>query len=302
MTTQLIRSFVFLTSFLLMMLSVGAPVSAAPHQRGIAFFSLLSPQFPCDDALKIFDSTPLPALAILWGTFGTDTACLKKWFAMFPSSQHTLEVHLFNGPCLRNNRCEASEFGAGLTPRELNSLIESRDAKILNNLSERIDAIKVAIEKLARPSDELILSTGLEDNFTPKAYQIVATLVKERWPYSIVRNPVGNLREKGSTGADYIELHGSAPNFAADALCIANLDGTDISMPHRMGIPPRPISWEEAQLFVRKYEQQCRVTFLWAGEWQGLIRGEFAVPSKRRLVVDERDVRLVREFLASTHR
>jgi hypothetical protein len=251
--------------------------------------------------LKIFDAKPFPALAILWGTFGNDTSCLKKWFATAPASQHTLEVHLFNGPCIRNKRCEAHEFGAGLTPRELNRLLESKDPNIIGRLAQRIDEIKFEVQKLARPSDEIILSTGLEDNFTLKAYQVVATLVKERWPYSVVRNPVGNLREKGNAGADYIELHGATPTFASDARCIANLDGTDISMPYRTGVPPKPISWEQAQAFMRKYEQQCRITFLWAGEWQGLIPGDFIVPSKRVFVVDERDVRLIREFLASSH-
>jgi hypothetical protein len=271
--------------------------SAESKDIGVAYFALLSPQFPCADALKIFDEGAEPALAILWGTFGTDTSCLRKWFETASEKPHTLEIHLLNGPCIRNKRCEDSEIGAGLSPKELNRLLEKEDEKLVNTIVNRIKEISTAVKRFARPGDELLLSTGLEDNYSPSAYQVILRLVKENWPYKVVRNPVGNLRDKSYAGADYLELHGANPSFAPDDRCIANLDGTDISFPHRPGIPPKPISWKETKAYVDRYSGQCRLTFLWAGAWQGLLGGSFKAPTARALQVDGRDLELIKGLL-----
>jgi|GEM_PF-2782556 len=265
---------------------------------GLAYFSLLSPRFPCDRALSVFEAGVRPVLATLWGTFGDDTSCLARWFQTSPEKSHTLEIHPWNGPCIRNKRCESHELGAGLSTKEFNRKLEQGDEQLTRAITERVREIKAAVEKFARPADELILSTGLEDNYSPAAFERVLRLVKESWPHSVVRNPVGDLKKKGYAGADYLELHGSEPQFSSDDRCIANLDGTDMHFPHRSGLGPDAISWQKANEYVKRYSQRCRLTFVWSGAWQGLFGGQFQPPSARTFRVDEQDLRQVREMLS----
>jgi len=67
----------------------------------------------------------------------------------------------------------------------------------------------------------------------------VLELVRAEWPYSIVRNPVGALKDRSPLGAEYLELHGAKPGFAANQPCIANLDGEDMAFPHRRAVPAK---------------------------------------------------------------
>jgi lysophospholipase L1-like esterase len=270
--------------------------AAEPRNVGVAYFSILSPRFPCAEALAVFETGTDPALAALWGTFGKDTSCLAQWFKTAPEKRHTLEIHPWNGPCIRNKRCEAHEVGAGLSIKEFNRRIEQGDEGLVRAMTERVREIRGSVEKLARPSDEMILSTGLEDNYSPAAFEKVVRLVKENWPYKIVRNPVGNLRNEPYGGADYIELHGSDPVFDANDKCIANLDGTDIDFPHRPGVEPQPISWQQAREYVARYSKQCHLTFVWSGAWQGLFGGSFQPPSARSFKVDARDVTMLKQL------
>ncbi len=270
---------------------------SGPKNVGVAYFSILSPHFPCAQALSVFETGAEPALATLWGTFGEDTSCLAKWFETAPTKRHILEIHPWNGPCIRNKRCEPHELGAGLSAKEFNRKVEQGDEQLLRTITERIREIKTSVEKLARPSDELILSTGLEDNYSPAAFEKILRLVKENWPYKIVRNPVGDLRNRGYAGADYIELHGPKPAFGPNDRCIANLDGTDINFPHRQGTDPQPISWREAGEYVQRYSKKCRLTFVWSGAWQGLFGKSFQPPSARSFKVEEADITRVKELL-----
>jgi lysophospholipase L1-like esterase len=269
----------------------------AAKEVGVAYFSILSPHFPCAQALSVFETGAGPALATLWGTFGKDTRCLAEWFKTAPEKPHTLEIHPWNGPCIRNKRCESDEIGAGLSIKEFNRKLEQGDEQLIRAITERIREIKAAVEKLARHSDELILSTGLEDNYSPAAFENVLRVLKEHWPYKIVRNPVGDLKNKEYTGADYLELHGSDPMFGPEDRCIANLDGTDINFPHRAGVDPQPISWQKAKEYVERYSKQCRLTYVWSGAWQGLFGRSFQPPSARSFKVEQRDVEMVKQLL-----
>lgn len=270
---------------------------SVPKNVGVAYFSILSPKFPCAQALSVFETGAEPALATLWGTFGKDTSCLAQWFKKAPEKRHILEIHPWNGPCIRNKRCEPHEIGAGLSAKEFNRKVEQGDEELIRAITERIREIKASVEKFARTSDELILSTGLEDNYSPAVFEKILRLVKENWPYKIVRNPVGDLKKRGYAGADYIELHGHKPAFDPNDPCIANLDGTDINFPHRPGTDPEPISWSEARTYVERYSKQCRLTFVWSGAWQGLFGKIFQPPSARSFKVEEADVARVKELL-----
>jgi lysophospholipase L1-like esterase len=277
--------------------SPAAHTQSTAKNVGVAYFSILSPDFPCAQALSVFETGAEPALATLWGTFGKDTSCLSQWFETAPTKRHILEIHPWNGPCIRNKRCEPHELGAGLSIKEFNRKVEQGDQELIRAITERIREIKTSVEKLARPSDELILSTGLEDNYSPAAFEKILRLVKENWPYKIVRNPVGDLKKRGYNGADYIELHGHKPAFGPNDPCIANLDGTDINFPHRPGTDPKPISWQETREYVERYSKQCRLTFVWSGAWQGLFGKSFQPPSARSFKVEEADVTRIKELL-----
>lgn len=278
---------------------VGAVLSgdmacAEERDLGVAYFAMMAPQFPCNEALDVFDKSLPFATAVLWETFGSDTKCIKDWFERSSSQKRVLEIHLTNEACRRNARCGATDFRPDLSVKDYNRLLAKGDEALLKSLRERVRAISTLVSPYVSPSTELILSTGLEDNFTKRAYEKIFSVVKEEWPHKVVRSPVGSLRDISHATADYVELHSDTPKFPDNVPCIANLDGTDISFPHRQSDQPSRLSWDEVDGFVATFGTRCRTTYLWAAPWQGISGTIFTAPASRSLQVDSRDVNLIR--------
>jgi hypothetical protein len=272
---MIFRSLIGVKLFLLLFFSVVPLYPVFSQDVGLAFFAMPSPKFPCEAALAPFKESDRPALA------------------------HLLEIHISNEACRRNKRCLESDFLPHVSVAQLNRKLEARDTEVLSHYTALIQEITSSLSPLFKERGEYLISTGLEDNFSTKAYDSLLATVKEAWPHKVVRSPVGSPSKVKLLSADYIEGHGPAPTFREGEKCIANLDGDDIVFPHRKAGTSRIIHWEALGEYVRTYSSRCRATFLWAGPWQGLHSDTFIPPLDRNYMVSDEDMKALRPFLNS---
>ena len=85
----MLKSFLFIVFFI--------PFSAISQEStvGMAFYSIQNKTFPCERALKIYDDVKKPALMFLWGTFGDDLNCVRK-FIELPQEKKEIYIHISN--------------------------------------------------------------------------------------------------------------------------------------------------------------------------------------------------------------
>lgn len=286
--------------FYLGLVVIGAAgTHALAQERGVALFAMMSERFPCEQGLKFFEpGADITALSILWSTFGNDPRCVTEWAAKMAKSgrKHTLQIHLSNETCRRakNRKCSEAELSSGMSVSKYNRALESLDPAAIGALELRIKEVREFADRIKTPSMELILSTGLEDNFSLAAYKVVLERVRANWPHLVVRNPVEFNRQRDQLSADIYELHGPNPPFLEGQKCIANLDGVDIVFPHRRSPTSERVSWKDTVSYLERYRERCRIAFLWSAPWQGLHSDKFPLVEQRRFVVSDEDVAAIR--------
>lgn len=274
------------------------------QERGVALFAIMSERFPCEQGLKFFEpGADITALSILWGTFGDNQRCVTEWATKMAKSgrKHTLQIHLSNETCRRakNRKCSEAELSSDMSVSKYNRALESLDPAAIGALEGRLKEIRAFADRIKTPSMELVLSTGLEDNFSLAAYKVVLERVRATWPYVVVRNPVEFNRQRDQLSADLYELHGPKPPFLEGQKCIANLDGVDIVFPHRRSPTSERVSWKDTIGYLQRYRERCRITFLWSAPWQGLHSDQFPPTEQRKFVVSDEDVAAIRGIAQS---
>lgn len=231
---------------LLVAVITGSTNLCEAQQVGVSYYAIQSfSSRECSTALRVFDNIETPALSMLWSTFGSDKRCLVKYLDRFTSRPHTLEIHITNNTCLRTRKCRRGEIVRDMSSRQYNRLLVTRDKDLMRSLRHRVREIVSFLKRYASPHTTIILTTGLEDDYSLKAYKVVFDILlkeRRRLSFLIARNPNRRNPSIGiAPGADLLELHGLSPRFPEDfaGRCIANNDGTDIAFPlspNRTGI------------------------------------------------------------------
>lgn len=242
---------------------------AEPY-AGFSALSALSDKFPCGKYLQIANRAKKPAMVVLHGTFGASYDCVNRFIQENSHRGHLVQIHPINGPCRRNRRCYEGELLPRATIDEFNRRLEAKNKDLLDRIRERIAVIKIAVERGEKT--ELVLSTGLEDNYTPKAFQVIYDVVREEWHDQIVRNPAGSSCDCVSIEC---ETHGVQPDKFAR---IWNQDGDDL-----------PLSDD------RKWLRACRgsprlACFLWGARAQGIFNSSFVRPRSRTFEITNFDI------------
>lgn len=260
----------------------------------------------CTKALHVFDKVKVPCMAILWRTFGEPGkgTCTSRFLSKFKSKPHVLEVHFSNEAGRRNKRLGEGEFVRTLSVKQFNSSLIRESKYILEKLRRRALSISDYYLKFGNPNTDLILSTGLEDNYTNKAYRVIVREIKKNIHSNIwlVRNPQGsNEANHDYSGADFIELHGMAPAYktASRGRCIANLDGTDIRFENggERQYLDGSISMPQLTSFIKRAKKDgCRIFLWWSGP-QGIERGKFTYPRSRNFRIFRKDITLVNKII-----
>lgn len=231
-------------------------VSAQAQYTGVSAFAGLNPRFPCREYLQILNQSPAPAMAVLWdSSFGTDLACVTRFLHENAHKDHLIQIHLANNVCWRNRTCEAGDFWSGLDSKMVNYLLENQSQLFLQSIADRLGAIREYMAAHGTARTQTVLSLGLEDNFSPRAYEIISNFVRERWPWILVRNPEGSHRDLGV--ALFREEHGARARCRGRT-AIASEDGSTQSA-------------SQSRRWLTR-NTHCFVRFLWRPAHQGRQR------------------------------
>lgn len=262
--------------------SVIAPPLLADNYRGFSSFASLSPRYPCSRLLQTLEAVPKPAINFVYGTFGNDFSCIKRFIDEFKDKDKAIQGQLSNENCRKYRRCGKGELFGKWSVRRYNYKLR-RESKILSrHVGSRIRKIRRATET-SGPNSLLVLSTGLEDQLTNISYLKLYDVIRETWPYEISRNP---LKGHYIGPADYLERHGLRPEFHGKP-CIYNNDGTEIDIP-------------KAKHVLKRYSH-CRVSYFWNKRSQGRDTDEFVDPRLRRFRIFIKDIYLIGILLGGVY-
>lgn len=254
----------------------------------------MHPNFPCDKWMTIYeyarDRNPsfLPAMAVLWGTFGEEESCVK-WFAYrFADRPHVIEIHFSNGPGRRNGQLAIEgEFFPEWSVKEYNRRLEQGDVIALGGIHWRMLQIEEFVGRVENRNTRWLISWELESNLSVRAaqmweahYRTLVSLGLLR-DFALVANP-HSPRHFG--GAEFREFHSKNGRPSGVPNCVANEDGIYDQSP------------SATRAFFRRYAG-CAVVFAWRGEHQGRYKGSpFLPPRNREFEVD--DIEGLSELLA----
>lgn len=268
--------------------------------RGVAYYAIQKfTKAQCEQALQVFDGVRLPSLSILWGTFGENTSCIRSFLDRFSKVPHILEINITNETCRRAPRyCGLGEIARDLRFWHLNEKLEAHDPTIRAKYAARIRQIKAFIKEATNENTTVFLTTGLEDNFTSKAYRQVVRILKRNAPhFPIVRSTIGpKAYLADSYRANYVELHGFGADVSTTKSCIFSNDGHDIDF--NSGRRPLDGSRSVSELLseIRRVKRDCSIVFVWWNS-QGVVDGKFVEPRRRNIRLYSKDVSIVNQIL-----
>jgi hypothetical protein len=256
--------------------SVASAQSETPAV-GFASYAMLSPEWPCENARQAEASLLSLHHAILWNTFGTDFSCLDEY--MKDKRLKTLEIHLINEVCQRNNRCGSYEFLSGLSVTEYQRKLVQHDEALLERLKEYVSPLATYVQEKLPKHTRCLISPGLESNLNNKAASILIDELRPLFPTcEFVWNPNRSNRKASPIDTTLYELHHSDAKL--NKPCIANLDGEDIVFPTREAKLSHSIASVELKTYL-KNTAACDVSYLWIAEFNGLETGKFLDPRQR---------------------
>jgi hypothetical protein len=172
-----------------------------------------------------------------------------------------------------------------------NAALERNSKKAIQAIRRRLRQIYAFIKQSADENTEIILSTGLEDNYTEKAFKTVLRITREIVGYDIARS---SIFKRGLSGADYLEHHGLF--FKASAPCIYNFDGTNVHTDLGRWDYSNSVSLGRAKDVLRK-AGSCRIAFLWQARPQGIKGSTFIPIDKRDYSVSLSELRIFNAFI-----
>jgi len=258
-----------LTTMSLLLLGATGTTPAVAQYAGVSSFAATSPRFPCDAFLATADFAQRPAMAILWGTFGDDLTCTARFTERYKDKPHLLEIHFSNETCRRNHNCADGELFGSMSVSEYSKALERSDPAVLSAIRDRIRNIRHSAEAIRNDHTYLVLSAGLEDNYTARAFVVLAGELAKEWPYLIVRS--------GSKFATYPrESHGLGARCGGTTI-VANVDGDRGSR-------------RTEQSFLKRNAGVCLAAFLWRADHQGRPNNRWMPPNQRQFIWTAKDV------------
>jgi hypothetical protein len=244
------------------------PVAAEAQFKGIDFLSGMSKDFPCDPALAQLNRAKAPIFGTLYGTFGEEWTCLSKFTDSNRHRPHAIKINITNETCKpgRGKGCYDGEIYPHATVKQYNRWLEEVNPHLYYELAVRAWTIKNGIDAIANENTSVILGTGLEDNYTFKAYTALSNFLRAIWPYGLYRNP-GHKSKPGVHYRDFKEVHGAKRSCSQTAQ-IKSQDG------------------EQGNLKTnRKYlaDSKCFAALFWHGDHQGRVNNKPTKPPKQRV-------------------
>lgn len=263
--------------FSILLLPTVAYAGPCDQYRGASAFPAMSPNFPCEQLLRLDDRACKPAMAILWQYFGDDPTCPAKFTARYADRPHLVQFHFSNEACRKAGSCFwPRSYLPHFSERKLSQALEAMEPLTRQGIHDRTLEIKALADQIRTPYTEYALSVGLEESLSSRGRAHLIMAIRESWP------EVAIVTFKG--GGDIREYHNL--NGSTKTACFANEDGMKTTQASKTA------------KFFRRYAR-CRAVFAFRESWQGRI-GSFHKldPKDRHFVVSDRDVKEVGDVLA----
>lgn len=261
--------FYVISNLLFLSLGIGGASHCVAQNPAVSPYAIFSENFQpnCSGVLAQYGRLPVLRAAVLWNTFGTNTACYNRMVGM-PNFQE-VEIHLTNGPCQRNRRCGKYEF-----------VFDPRNPAAFSAYAE--DAYRKLIPQL-RPEDKCLVSPELEGNQPANVREQMMHLTYSAFKGRcfVVDNPLkGPYRALPGT---YFEQHGARPQL--NAPCVYNNDGTELKP-----AAVKQTIWDYAQ---------CEMAAYWVAKDNCNVGSRFIDPRARptRNCLNGNDARIVVDAL-----
>lgn len=282
----------FFASFLVFLVGCSGsggtpPIPDSEVYLGVDLFACTNPEFPTERAFSIMEGVDKPVLGILLESFGSDYRCIGQFVAWAGEREHLIRIHLCNEVCRRNDNCSLFECLSGLSVRTYNELLEREEGWVLAELRDRLLLARLLIDQYGNERTRVMVSTGLEEQFSDAAGVVVDRLVREAG-FEVVGNPVRpDIHPR--TEVDLFERHSNAP--PVDRRCIAALDGVDIEFPHKVSEYPRIWGIGQVLDWGVVNAEQCEAVLLWSARSQGLgLPGGTPLPRERLFELLDADI------------
>lgn len=235
---------------------------------GESGYAAMSDRFPGRQYLDHVSNSPLPAISVLWRTFGEDKAVI----ALFCKEQieratpHLVQIHLTNESARRLNRRDG-QIAAALTVAGFNKALEEGLPSVVDETRARLREIGETVDKYCHSLVRKVVSIGLEDAYTPAAAEVLIRLSREELPgWLVSSNPLrGNRRGT----ADLLEKHDRYAR-GLSAPCIANHDGFTLS------------AGEARRFRDNSVKAGCLAAFFWSELGQGRTGNQYIPIAQRR--------------------
>jgi hypothetical protein len=231
---------------------------ATAQAQGTSYIGLCSKSWPCDKTLATWQGKPIN-VGWLEDSFGSRCECANT--ILEQDKPKTIRVHLANGPCLRNKRCERHDVFYGYTIASANRAAKIPSLRLRRRLDVLAKRLKQRIEQ-SKGSLTCYVSPCLECDLNASSRKALITAVSAVLPSCVmVDNP---LKSSCITGT-ICERHGFNPSLKRP--CIADLDGAEAK------------SVLDLRTFYAN-TKQCDVQFYWTA-WMNCNSGSWQPPSSR---------------------
>lgn len=231
---------------------------ASAQAQGTSYIGLCNKTWNCEKTLATWRGKPI-ITGWLEDSFGSTCECADT--ILQQKKRKTIRVHLANGPCLRNKRCERHDVFYGYTIASANRAAKIPTSRLRKRLDILATRLKQRIEK-SKGSLTCYVSPCLECDLNGPARKALISAVSATLPGCII---VDNPLRSSCIGGTVCERHGTNPTLRSP--CIADMDGTEAN------------SVIDLKRFYNK-TKQCDVRFYWSS-WMNCNSGSWQTPTSR---------------------
>ena len=230
------------------------------HAQGVSYIGLCNKTWNCENTLKTWRQRDI-SVGWLEDSFGAECSCADQLLRL--DRPKVIRVHLANGPCLRNQRCEPHDVFAGLTITQANKAVMRPGSRVRRRFAAVVSRFRQRLLQ-SRNAVQCYVSPCLECDLNGPARKVLSRIVRARLPGCVL---VDNPFRHDCLPQSVCEKHG--PDTDLREPCIYDLDGTEVNSV----VDLRRIAKKTAR---------CDLRFYWSHWMNCNVEGQsFVEPSKR---------------------
>jgi hypothetical protein len=241
--------------------------------ESLSYLGLCNKTWDCRTTLAGFGQKTI-ITGWLEGSFGHACECADR--ILRSKKDKIIRVHLSNGPCMRNNRCQRHDVFWGYTVASANRAVKHETSRLRKKFYQAVIRFKRRLEQ-SRGALMCYVSPCLECDLGPNR-KILFGVVRDLLPNCVlVDNPHKHKCIKGTT----CEKHGF--DTAVSRPCLYDLDGSTVT-------DPKVLDRIAAET------KECDVRFFWQPWMNCNESSTFIPPSLRQCNVSKNKINKAKEL------